>query len=245
MPRRGVLMNYAYLTSILWGWWASHGVDKPALFCFRFLLQMKPYLIFAPYIVGALISMKINNVNRAMLTLMGLPLSLLLLSLLPLNYWTTVHVFPVLTKEECEWILSETRAHVEERGWHPLRQRFYPAAETSTHHMPEVHELLYEKMYQKSFASLIEQQYQGPNRATPGQWGLLWTAPPPRSRGGTREVGGLRRGLPAGIFVVEYRTDTQPGVPPHVDMGELSWIIQLNDPATFTGGGTHFVGHNK
>lgn len=149
-----------------------------------------------------------------MLTLFGLPLTLLLLSLIPVNYLNVVSVVPTLTKEECDLILNKTHAHVQEQGWAPFRQRFYPSTEVSSHLLPKVHTTLFNKVFPKMLQPLIERRFWGPSRAT-------------------------------GFFVVKYTPETQAAVPKHIDMGHVSWITQLNDPAEFLGGGTKFSAHDQ
>jgi hypothetical protein len=42
------------------------------------------------------------------------------------------------------------------------------------------------------------------------------------------------------MFVVRYSVDTQPGLPRHRDASFLSFVVQLNSPTEFEGGGTRF-----
>jgi len=214
MERRRAWLLYWMLTALSLGWVLSFGANAAAFTVLRWTLTMKAWLVFGPYAIGAALSNVLFGVNRAMLTVLGAPLGLLLLALLPINRITYVHVVPTFTPKQCAWILNQTLKHVEENGWQPFRQTIYPRAEISSHLMPRVHEVVYNKVYAQQLKGFIDEQYQGPSR-------------------------------PTGLFIVEYRPETQPGLPTHIDMGEVSWITLLNRPEDFDGGGTHFPRFNR
>ncbi|CAM9739300.1 unnamed protein product [Discosporangium mesarthrocarpum] len=146
----------------------------------------------------------------------GLAFALLLLvaALQPANRTTLIHQLPLLTEDECDWIVQAANRNIEAiGGWTSGRHRAYPTEDVPVAKIPDVDVFL---------RGVLEER-------------ILPAARDLYSLGAKAEMELLD------MFLVRYSLEGQRSLDSHVDSGHLSFDIMLTTNGTdFRGGGVHY-----
>lgn len=121
---------------------------------------------------------------------------------------------PVISKEDCAWVVRQAEAAAEERGgWGTQRHYSVPTTDLALHSIPEVR-AWFNELIQSDLFPMICKQYHRPHPCA------------------------LRV---HDVFIVKYdAAQGQRSLPVHVDQSSYSFTIALNGVSEYEGGGTWF-----